>query len=303
MAVRYANYAREKSRFGGYCGAIIMHSTPGVGVNNDPTTAVFKTNLPAGYLKCDGTIKSARDFYALSQVLGVGDDCRFKKDGALLRNADPTTGDLGQFQLPDLGSKVILPNRSTGTYVNDRVESDGVATTTNVVNRVGPQIEVISNVGNRVEVNYSGNLQVTAASGINFSGNARYEMTNTLSTTTLSIENFQGHAHNSAQSYLNFSATHRVGSTGGKDGGNLSGNSGAGNVFGDTQTNTSSPSTHSHGITRPTTYNTNPFTYSYSQFNAPMDNVVSYVDIDIQNQDKLDQVVTPFILIEYLIKF
>jgi len=203
MAVRYANYAREKSRFGGYCGAIIMHSTPGVGVNNDPTSAVFKNNLPAGYLKCDGTVKSVRDFYALAQILGVGDDCRFKKDGTQLRNADPTTGDLGQFQLPDLGSKVILPNRSTG----------------------------------------------------------------------------------------------------GKDGGNLSGNSGSGNVFGETQTNTSSPSTHSHGIIRPTTYNPNPFTYSYSQFNAPLDNVVSYVDIDIQNQDKLDQVVTPFILIEYLIKF
>lgn len=302
MAIRYANYAREKSRFGGYCGAIIMHSTPGVGVNNDPTSAVFKNNLPAGYLKCDGGIKSAKEFYALSKILGVGDDCRFKKEGALLRNADPTTGDLGQFQLPDLGSKIIIPNRSTGVYVNDTVQNE-TGTTTNVVNRVGPQIEVLSNVGNRIEVNYIGNLQVTAQTGINFSGNARYNMTNRLSDTTLSIENFQGHAHNANQSYLNFSATHRVGSTGGKDGGNLSGNSGAGNTFDETVTNTSSPSVHSHSITRPSAYNPNPFTYSYSQFNAPMDNVISYVDIDIQNQDKLDQVVTPFILVEYLIKF
>jgi hypothetical protein len=301
MAIRYANYTREKSKFGGYIGSIIMHSTPGVGVNNDPTSAVFQDNLPAGYLKCDGSVRSVRDFYALAQILGVGDECRFKKDGTTLRNADEATGDLGQFQLPDLGSKVILPNRATGTYVNDTVEADGV--TANVVNRVGPQIEVLSNVGNRIEVNYVGNLQVTARSGINFSGNAKYTMSSTLSTTVLGIENFQGHAHNSSQSYLNYSATHRVGSSGGKDGGNLSGNSGAGNTFEELQQNTSTASSHSHSITRPTVYNPNPFTYQYTQFNAPMDNVVSYVDIDIQNQDKLDQVVTPFILVEYLIKF
>jgi len=77
------------------------------------------------------------------------DECRFKKPTTILRNADPATGDLGQFQLPDLGSKVILPSRATGTYVNDTVESE--TPTTTVLNRVGPQIEVLSNVGNRIE--------------------------------------------------------------------------------------------------------------------------------------------------------
>lgn len=301
MAIRYANYAREKSKFGGYCGCIIMHSTPGIGVTNDPSSAVFKTNLPAGYLKCDGSIKSAKEFYALSKILGVGDDCRFKKDNAILRNADADTGDLGQFQLPDLGSKIIIPNRSTGTYVNEKVELE--TSTVNVVNRVGPQIEVVSNVGNRIEANYIGNVQVSEKTQINFNGNARYVMTGNLSDTVLSIENFQGHAHNSTQSYLNYSGTHAVGSADGKDGGNLSGNSGAGNTFDETQVNTSSPSVHRHSIAKPITYNPNPFKYQHAQFNASMENVVSYVDIDIQNQDKLDQIVTPFILIEYLIKF
>lgn len=300
MTIRYANYAREKSRFGGYCGCIIMHSTPGVGVNNDPNTAIFKDNLPAGYLKCDGTVKSAKDFYALSQILGVGDDCRFKKEGVLLRNADVITGDLGQFQLPDLGSKVIIPSRATGTYVNDKVEGETATTSTN---RVGPQIEVVSNVGNRIEANYIGNVQVSARTDIDFNGNARYIMTNRLTDTVLSIENFQGHAHNSSQSYLNFSASHAVGSVDGKDGGNLSGNSGAGNVFDEAQVNTSTPSVHSHAITKPVSYNPNPFKYAHAQFNASMENVVSYVDVDIQNQNKLDQVVTPFILVEYLIKY
>ena len=75
-----ANYAREKSRYSGYTGSILVHSTPGLGSTNDPTSAVFKQNLPAGYLKCDGSILNARDYLALSQVLGVGDGCRFAKE-------------------------------------------------------------------------------------------------------------------------------------------------------------------------------------------------------------------------------
>lgn len=300
MPINYASYTKEKSKYGGYCGSIIMHSTPGVGANTDPTSAVFRNNLPAGYLKCDGTIRNAKDFLALSKILGVGDDCRFKKETSTLRNVNLATGDLGQFQLPDLGSKVIIPNRATGTYINDKVETE--TTTVNVINRVGPQIEVVSNVGNRIEVNYVGNLQITPVTGINFTGNAKYIMPSNLSDTVLSIENFQGHAHNSDQVYLNYSANHRVGSSGGKDGGNFSGNSGAGNILDETIENTTADSIHRHKIVKAVTYSSN-FSYSYQQFNASMDNVVSYVDLDIKPQNKLDQVVTPFILVEYLIKY
>lgn len=299
MAIRYANYTREKSRYGGYVGSIIIHSTPGIGVANDPTTAVFKEKLPAGYLKCDGSVRSVKDFYALAQVLGIGDECRFKKDTVSLRNPDPTTGDLGQFQLPDLGSKVIIPNRSTGSYTGDIVEG---ATSTTPVNKVGPQIEVVSNVGNRISVNYVGNFQISPSATMNMLGNAKFNLITNTSTTVLDIENFQGHAHNSNQLYLNYSATHAVGGDG-KDDGAFGANSGAGNQIDETLTNTSTSSTHSHRITKPVTYTPNPFTYTHAQLQASAENVVSYVDIDIQEQDKLDQVVTPFILVEYLIKF
>ena len=299
MTVRYANYAREKSRYGGFVGSIQIHATPGVGVNNDPLTAIYKDNLPAGYLKCDGSIRNAKEFYALSQVLGVGDDCRFKKDGVILRNADSTTGDLGQFQLPDLGSKVIIAGRSTGIYNSTTIEEQTGAT---AVNRVGPEVQVVSNVGNRINVNYIGNFQVSASSStLSMLGSPKFLLNADLSTVALDIENFQGHAHNSSQTYINQLMNHRVGGDG-KDRGQFSGNSGAGNILDESAQNTSTGSTHKHKITKPTVYSSN-FTYSHSQFDASAENVVSYVDVSLETVDKLDQVVTPFILVEYIIKF
>ncbi len=58
-----------------------------------------------------------------------------KKSNVVLREPDQETGDLGQFQLPDLGSKVITPNRSTGDYLNTLVGDTDET-------RVGPSVEV-----------------------------------------------------------------------------------------------------------------------------------------------------------------
>lgn len=294
-----ANYAREKSRYGGYVGSILVHSTPGIGNVNDPLSATFKNNLPAGYLRCDGSIKNVRDYYALAQVLGIGDECRFKRDNITLRNADPVTGDLGQFQLPDLGSKVIVGGRATGTYTNETVETEGTATTS--VNRVGPQIDVLSNVGNRINAAFIGNMTVSASGTLNMLGSPKYNLDRTTSQTSLEIENFQGHAHNSSQRYLNYTGTHRVGGEGGKDRAAFGGNSGAGNQFDETREG-GGTSIHSHSITRPVSYSSN-FVYTHGQKSVSMENVSAYIDVSLSNEQKLDQLVTPFILVEYIIKF
>jgi hypothetical protein len=294
-----ANYAREKSRYGGHTGSILIHSTPGLGSNNDPSAAVFKNNLPAGYLKCDGSVQNAKDYYALSRILGVGDASRFKKDNTTLKNADPLTGDLGQFQLPDLGSKVVIGGRATGTYVNDVIETEGTQTT--FVNRVGPQIDVVSNAGNRISASYVGNLLVSASGTLNMLGSPKYIIDRSTTSTALDLENFQGHAHNSSQNYLNYSATHQVGGEGGKDRSSFSGNSGSGNQLDESNTGGGS-SVHSHGITRPLTYSSN-FTYTHGQKNISMENVSAYIDVELSNEKKLDQLVTPFVLVEYIIKF
>jgi len=295
-----ANYTYERGKYGGCVGSIIIHSTPSISSSNDPLTAQFKDDIPAGYLKCDGSVLSARDFLALSRVLGVGDECRFKRDNENVRNADAITGDLGQFQLPDLGSKVIIGGRGSGTYNNDFVDRDGNLTNT-VTNRVGPQIEVICNEGDTITTTYLGNARITASGTINMLGSPRYKLDRNTSDTELNIENFQGHLHNSNQSYINYSTRHQVGGEGGKDRGQSLGNSGAGNSI-DFTGDGGRESIHDHRITRPTSYTHN-FTYSYAQQDVDMTGVEARVDVDISNEEKIDQLVTPFILVQYIIKF
>lgn len=294
-----ANYARERSRYGGYPGSIIIHSTPGIGSINDPTSAVFKQNLPAGYLKCDGSVQNAKDYYALSQILGVGEESRFRRENDNLRNADSNTGDLGQFRLPDLGSKVILGGRGSGVYNNDLVDTDTEQVTP--INRVGPQIEVISNFGNRINASFIGNATIVASGDIDMLGSPKYILASKTSQTSLDIENFQGHAHNSNQNYLNYTGNHEVGGEGGKDRQEFGANSGSGHVIESTNS-AGRTSVHQHNITRPFTYPHN-FTYSHTQRSVDMSGVTAYIDVDLSQEQKLDQLVTPFILVEYLIRF
>lgn len=294
-----ANYTRERSKYGGIVGTIIVHSTPGLGSVNDPNSVNFKTELPAGYLRCDGSILNAKNYIALSQVLGVGGESRFRKDNANLRDADEETGELGQFQLPDLGSKVIIGGRGTGIYNNYFIDT-GVEET-NPTTRVGPQINVVSNFGTRISANFIGNVRISADSGIDFLGNPRYTIQRATSEESLNIDNFQGHAHNSAQNFLNYSANHKVGGTGGKDYGDLGANSGSGHEIGFTR-EAGGESIHSHNITRPFSYSHN-FNYAYGQQDVDMSGALAYVDVKVSDDEKLDQLVTPFILVEYLIKF
>ena len=294
-----ANYTFERSRYGGCAGQIIVHSTHLLGSTNDPNLNTFKSKIPAGYLRCDGSILNARDFYHLAEILGVGSESRFAKPNANLREADVATNELGQFQLPDLGSKVIIGGRGTGQYNNFTVDT-GVETT-NPTTRVGPQVEVTSNFGNTITANYIGNMRLSGSGALNFLGNPRYTMTRETSEVTLNIDNFQGHAHNAAQNYLNHTDQHEVGFNGGKDGAQRLANSGAGHEL-DFTNDWDGDSSHKHILTRPTSYNHN-FTYSHQSQDIDMSGVAATVDVDVEDIDKIDSLSTPFILVEYIIKF
>ena len=293
-----ANYANHRGRYGGMVGSIIVHTTDTIVGGNDPSSANFKQVLPAGYLRCDGSKLQAKDFLALSRVLGVGDNSRFKKDDIQLRNEDVSTGDLGEFQLPDMGSKVIAGGRGTGAYSNDFIDTGLVGQTK--VNRVGPQIEVISNFGDTISASYLGNVRIVPSGDVAFLGNPRYNLARNTTETELNIENFEGHAHTSNQRYLNYTGQHEIGYTGGKDLDAQTANSGSQNSAEYTSIG-GRESIHKHSITRPTTYAHN-FVYSYDQKDVDMTGVEAYVDVDISNDEKLDQLVTPFTLVEYLIK-
>ena len=205
-----------------------------------------------------------------------------------------------QFQLPDLGSKVIIGGRGTGLYNNDFIDRGGESNV--VTNRVGPQIEVTSNFGNTITANYNGNMQLAASGTVNMLGNPRYNVERETSETTLNIDNFQGHAHNTTNTvYLNHSDNHATSFFGGKDYAKKLANSGAGHTF-DFSRDWETVSSHKHNITTPNSYNSN-FTYSHPQQEIDLSSVAATVDVDVSDQEKLDELVTPFILVEYIIKF
>lgn len=294
-----ASYTKERSKYGGMVGTILVHSTNKLQTANDPTEGPFKSVLPAGYLRCDGSILNAKDYLALSQVLGTGSITRFGKEGAIIREPDANTGDLGQFQLPDLGSKVIVGGRGTGIYNNLIVDKEGVNT---VVNRVGAQVEVISNFGNRITSNFVGTCQVTASGEIDFLGNPRYIVDRKTSETQLNIDNYLGHAHSASQKYINYSDRHLVGDgDSGKDQGQKLANAGSGMEL-DFAEDWEAESIHQHNITAPTSY-TNEFKYEHDQFDVDISAIEAAVDVDVADIDKIDELVTPFILVEYIIKF
>jgi hypothetical protein len=294
-----ANYTNERARYGGCAGQILVHSTPGLGLVNDPTATNFKNIIPAGYLRCDGSIYNARDYRHLSEILGVGTDTRFAKEGAIIRDPDLGTGDLGQFQLPDLGSKVIIGGRGTGLYRNTTIERELAGAP--ITNRVGPQVEIVSNFGSRITSQFVGNMELDSSGPITMLGTPKYNLERSTSETQLNIENFQGHAHNSSQKFLNYTGQHSVATSGGKDSDQRLANSGAGNQL-DFSEPWNRESIHKHNITRPTSY-AQTFTYSHPTVQIDMSGVSASVDVDVEDDEKLDELVTPFMLVEYIIKF
>lgn len=290
------NYAQTKAKYGGYIGSIQTHATPYLTGVNDSSTTPFKLHAPAGFLLCDGSIKNANDYIALSQVLGVGSESKFRKDNVTLREPDDETGDLGQFQLPDLGSKVIVASRSVGDYENDFVGDSELS-------RVGPSVEVLCNEGTQLTCDFLGNFEgrrKQVDNSYDFQANVKFQFPALTSSAFLDIENFQGHTHRTDATYINFSTNHQVGGDG-KESGADSGNSGAYNVVETTELNTSESSSHQHKLGKPNTYTHN-FAYSFDPFQIPADNVSTTLNVGVEDITKLDNVVTPFIVVTYIIK-
>ena len=57
------NYTRAKSHWGAIPGTIQIHTVEGLGQSNDPTTVVFKENIPGGFLRCNGQAKKNPLFF------------------------------------------------------------------------------------------------------------------------------------------------------------------------------------------------------------------------------------------------
>lgn len=290
-----ANYAKEKANYGGVVGTIQIFTSQLPSANN-PADSSFQTKVPAGFLKCNGGIRRASDFPALAAVIGTGNNCKFKKPNQELTN--------DQIQLPDLGSKVIVAGQGIGSYINDIVEStvnDPVPT-----KKVGSAVELTSNVGTTLTLTYSGNFNVLGGNPtlllrnprVNFPGGRK------VNDFVLDESNFQAHGHDGNQKVLNYTGNFSsISETGPQPGGGSVrlGNIFAGNAILETSTNTSSRS-HTHNFAAPTSY-PHDFKYSYNSFSVSAENLTTTLNISVKNVTKLDEAVSPFILVEYIIKY
>lgn len=284
-----ANYARERAKFGGMVGTIQTFSSY-LPLANDPNSTEFRSKIPAGYLRCDGSIQSANNYPELADILGTGEQSRFKKPNVTLTDT--------QFQLPDLGSKYIKPGLSTGSYLDLTLEQ--VPTQ----KRVGAEFLITSNIGNSATITYSGNFRVAGASGLALLGNPKLlpPTSKNVDTAVLTDQNFQAHGHMANQTVLNYTGNFRS-ATGGKSGNDAKVFAGNELVNADIPSGTSSSSSsHTHRIEMPTSFPHN-FTYSYSTFDIPADNIVTTVNLSLKTTKTFDSAIAPFILVEYIIKY
>jgi hypothetical protein len=185
-----AFYSFEKGKYGGYCGCIFPFFGTLTGLSS--LGSDYLDYIPAGYLKCRGQILSADQYPNLAEVLGVGQTSIYKKPSSILqeRNADGTGG---TFQLPDLGSKYITANSTSGGYAN----TTSVNTATNLtVDRAGVEVTLESQ-GSSVDFFYSGNFNLPGRN-ITLTGNVvPVAPPSSTSETSPTIGEFLGHGHNS----------------------------------------------------------------------------------------------------------
>ena len=149
-------YSKERGKYGNISGQIIIWP---VEIDGDINSTTSKRDLPAGYLRCDGTVYNALDYPQLAAICGTGTNGKFvRRDIAGV--ALQSVSDL-QFVVPDLGSKYPKPTGSAGgggVYQNVRV------TTANNVEKsrsgIGIEAQAIAATNGVIDVSYTGNFVV-----------------------------------------------------------------------------------------------------------------------------------------------
>jgi len=199
------HYSKERAKYGSGAGTIIVW--PVEYSNLDPTAEENIKILPAGYLKCDGSILKALDYPALAEILGVGSAStfiRFDIDGEPI---DEVASD--EFILPDFGSKYPKPTTggSAGQYLNILTKNQlGVEK-----RRSGMGIEASATAGSTtgnttvIPVTYTGNF-IVPSQEIAIKGKASYSKgtNNSGYTDVEAVDSLALHSH------MHFSTTNRL---------------------------------------------------------------------------------------------
>lgn len=290
-----AYYTSEKAKYGGTSGTIIPFSQT-LPSTNTPNFGDWNTLVPAGYLRCDGSILLARLYPGLSQVIGVGSNCRFAKD--------PDTLSDDFFQLPDMGSKYIRASRSSGEYFDDVVSFEPGT------QKVGAQCQVSTLLGDSVTISYSGTFDVQQQANIPFIGNPLYipgEDDKTFED-VLTEDNFQSHNHDANVGVFTYLGNWTDSSfiDNGPPGDNEGANEGGNNlVLIDSPSQSESTVRHTHTIevsSGSELKQNQDFSFSFATTPVSPLGLETTIDLSVNNVIKLDKAVSPYIVVEYIIK-
>ncbi len=285
-------YTQEKAKYGGVTGTIQPFTIKLPDVNL-PTEADWIKYVPAGFLRCDGSIYKASLFPVLANVIGVGSQCKFAR----------TELQADEFQLPDLGSKYIRASNSSGQYLNTNLNQD------NTISKIGVETQVQSLIGDSTEISYAGNMKVLGVPNIAFGGNPFYRTATGYTTNAaLTEQNFQSHGHSADVGVFTYLAKWKDSNfiTGGGSGGNDGQTEGSNNLVQiDPPDDAPATITHNHQITLPSSSDlraNNQFKYSVIEQDIPAESLRSTVTVTTENVTKLDEAISPYILVEYIIK-
>lgn len=294
-------YTKERARYGGVSGTIIPFpiKLPTVNVPNEGD---WKEYLPAGYLRCDGSILAASEYPILASILGTGANSKFKRPDQVLNN--------NQFVLPDIGSKHIQGGNASGAYLNDKVLNED---STNPY-RVGAEVNVVSLIGDTTDISYSGSFEVISPGNLEFIGNPQFGTTTTDGRTLdafLSEQSFQAHGHEAGVGVFSYLGSWADSiftgeTTGASQGGNNAQNEGSNELVTiQSPTGAGAVVSHAHLIDFPSSTqisDNNELRFSFVNTDVDAFGLESTVTLTTSNVKKLDEATPPFILVEYIIK-
>lgn len=290
-----AFYTREKSKYGGIVGTIQAYTTT-LSQSNNPEDFISK--LPAGYLRCDGSILDAGQYPLLAAILGTGSQSKFARD--------PDSLAQNEFQLPDLGSKYIRAANSSGGYLNDEVGNTGQY-------RAGVELDADVLGSTTKTVTYNGNFKVLSENSIPFDGTPLYtagddefQSKNGLAT----ADTFQAHGHDiSRRAILTYTGSWQDSPAApGGFGFNYVQVQGSNALQAIAAPEGTSflAGQHKHQIDVPKSAtfkeNTN-FVYNMALQEIDPFGLETTVNLSTTTLNKLDDAVSPYILVEYIIKF
>ena len=118
-----AHYTKERAKYGSGVGSII--TWPVELTTKDPLAESNVKYLPAGYLKCDGTIYKADDYPQLAAILGVGAASKFIRYDIDNDPIDDVDDD--EFIVPGLRSKYPKPTTGAAAGTSINIVTEGQA--------------------------------------------------------------------------------------------------------------------------------------------------------------------------------